>query len=91
MEFYQQIAVSTTVVLVLFGLASLLKRRSGNFLATTRLLRSTPKKLQVVERIMFTPQQGLCLVRCGDRTILVAFAQSGCQILDDPMKEEVSQ
>ena len=68
-------------------------RRRGTRLALTDASRTpaavlrTPgagkrRSIQVIERMVLTPQHSLHLVRVADRTMLIAASPSGCSILE---------
>ncbi len=40
------------------------------------------RRMQVVERIVLTPQHTLCLVRVGERLIMIGTAPSSCQLME---------
>ena len=42
---------------------------------------SGPKRLQVIERVALTAQHTLCLVRVGDRELIVTTAPGNCQVV----------
>ena len=75
-------------VLAVFGLlgaALWWLRRRG--LATVTGIPRLPKRrqsgvLQSVERLGLTPTHTLHLVRAGDRAILLACSQAGCQVVE---------
>lgn len=39
------------------------------------------KKMQLVERVSLTPQHSLCLVKVGERVIMIATAPTSCQLI----------
>ncbi len=45
---------------------------------------ATPKRLQVLERVSLTAQHTLCLVRVGDRELIVTTAPGNCQVIPAP-------
>ena len=44
----------------------------------------SPKRLQVLERVSLTAQHTLCLVRVGDRELIVTTAPGNCQVIPAP-------
>jgi flagellar biosynthetic protein FliO len=40
------------------------------------------RRLELLERLPLTPQHSLHLVRCEERTLLIAVSPSGCQLLE---------
>ncbi len=40
------------------------------------------RRLQVLERVILTPQHTLCLVRVGDRVVMVTTAPGNCQVTE---------
>ena len=49
---------------------------------------SDSRQLQVVERLPLTPQHSLCLVRVGERTLLLGISPAGISALDLPLRED---
>ena len=45
---------------------------------------SGPKRLQVLERVSLTAQHTLCLVRVGERELIVTTAPGNCQVISSP-------
>ena len=72
------------VLLVLALLSALVYGLRGKRLPSfARDLRfaSSPKRLQVIERVALTAQHTLCLVRVGDRELIVTTAPGNCQVV----------
>ncbi len=42
------------------------------------------KRLQILERVALTAQHTLCLVRVGDRELLITTAPGNCQVVNAP-------
>lgn len=40
------------------------------------------RKMQVIERVSLTPQHSLCLVKVGDRLIMIGTAPTSCQLIE---------
>jgi flagellar biogenesis protein FliO len=40
------------------------------------------RRMQIVERIALTPQHTLCLVKVGDRLMMIGTAPSNCQLIE---------
>lgn len=43
-----------------------------------------PKRVQVLERVALTAQHTLCLVRVGNRELIVTTAPGNCQVVASP-------
>ena len=39
------------------------------------------RKMQVIERVSLTPQHTLCLVKVGERLVMIGTAPSSCQLI----------
>ncbi|MGE5645483.1 MAG: flagellar biosynthetic protein FliO [Acidobacteriota bacterium] len=80
MEILRQLVAVAAVFAALAGAVWALKRgRGGGWPA---LGRKRAGRLEALERVALTPQHTLHLVRCGERTLLVAAHQGGCTLLD---------
>jgi flagellar biogenesis protein FliO len=44
-------------------------------------LRGVDRKMQVIERVSLTPQHTLCLVKVGERLVMIGTAPSSCQLI----------
>jgi flagellar biogenesis protein FliO len=40
------------------------------------------RRMQVVERVALTPQHTLCLVKVGERLVMIGTAPSSCQLIE---------
>lgn len=83
MEMFQQLFA---VALVLGGLvvAVWLLKRKGWARISARGPRGSGggPRLEVIDRLVLTPQHSLHLVRLQDRTLLVGLSPSGCNLLE---------
>jgi flagellar biogenesis protein FliO len=77
MELLQQ-GLALVLVFALLGTALwFVKARQGPSLR----LRGGDRKMQVIERVSLTPQHTLCLVKVGERLIMIGTAPSSCQLI----------
>ena len=76
MEFLQQ-SLALAVVFGLLGTALwfVKTRQSPNLRVRGE------RKIQVVERVALTPQHTLCLVKVGERLVMIGTAPSSCQLI----------
>ncbi len=82
MDIAKQISI-VCAVMVLFAAALWLLQRGGKARFSGRLFKpGSPKQIQVIERLSLTPHHTLCLVRIGERTVLIGTAPSSCQLLE---------
>ncbi len=82
MDFARQIGIVFAVMLF-FGSALWLLQRGGKVRFSGRMFPSkSPRQIQVIERLSLTPQHMLCLVRIGERTVLIGTAPTSCQLLE---------
>ena len=77
MDILQQITMVGAVLALLGGALWFLRRRGKWNGFPVR----GERKLAVIERLTLTPQHTICLVRVGDRTMLIGTAPSMCQVL----------
>jgi flagellar biogenesis protein FliO len=40
------------------------------------------RRMQVIERVSLTPQHTLCLVKIGERLVMIGTAPSSCQLIE---------
>jgi flagellar biogenesis protein FliO len=40
------------------------------------------RRMQVIERVALTPQHTLCLVRVGERLVMIGTAPTSCQLME---------
>jgi flagellar biosynthetic protein FliO len=76
-------ALAVGLVLGLLAAALWLLRRQG--LAGwrgPRLSRRAAGLMAPIERLSLSPQHSLCLVRVGERALLVAVSSAGCSLLE---------
>jgi len=79
MELFRQL-LAVAFVLALAAVAAWWLRRGaplGRLRAPGR-----PRRLELLERLALGPQQALCLVRCGDRALLVLLHAGGGRLLE---------
>lgn len=82
MEISEQL-LAVVLVLGLLAAALWVLKRKG--LIQTRLRRprgSGEPLLEVVDRLMLTPQHSVHLIRVADRTLLVGLSPGGCNLLE---------
>ena len=82
MEFSEQLLAVVLVLAILGGALWVLKSKG---LVQTRFRRpngSSEPVLQVVDRLVLTPQHSVHLIRVADRTLLVGLSPSGCNLLE---------
>jgi flagellar biosynthetic protein FliO len=77
MEFFQQGLALALVFGLLATALWLVKRRQLPAPGSRGALR-----MQVVERVALTPQHTICLVKVGERLIIIGTAPSSCQLID---------
>jgi flagellar biogenesis protein FliO len=79
MEFVQQIA---GVILVFALLGVLVWYAKGRSFALP--IRSTrPRRMEILERLVLSPQHSLHLINVDGRTILIGVSPGSCQMLND--------
>ena len=84
MDTLQPIGAILLVLGLLAGALFVLKKRKfGSFTGDLRF--GGERRLQVLERVALTPQHMLCLVRVGEKVMMVTTAPQNCQILDAPV------
>jgi flagellar biogenesis protein FliO len=85
MELVQQ-GLSLVAVFALLGAALWFVKTRQNPLS--RKL-GGDRRMQVLERVALTPQHTICLVRVGQRLVMIGTAPSSCQLLqtiEDPLQ-----
>jgi flagellar biogenesis protein FliO len=82
MDLVQPLAAIIFVMVLLGGALLLLKKRGAASFRIPGISSSTPRGLEVIERISLGPQHSLHLVRAGHRLLLIATAPNSCQLLD---------
>ena len=90
MEFGAQMIAAWLVVAVL-GLLLWTFRRKGIVSPLGRLGKSGQRRMEVVERLVLTPNHSLHLVRLADQIILVGVAPSGCTVMQNLPAAAVAQ
>jgi len=81
METLQQLGAVLLVLGLLGAAVYSLKRKPFSRFAKEFRLGSGAKRLQVIERVSLTPQHTLCLVRVGDRELIVTTAPGNCHVI----------
>jgi flagellar biogenesis protein FliO len=76
MELFQQ-GLALVVVFGLLGTALWFVK--GRQVPTLRVRGN--RKMQVVERVALTPQHTLCLVKVGEKLVLIGTAPTSCQLI----------
>ena len=72
------------ILVVLSALAAsiaILKKRGSSL--KWPALKRTPRRLEVVERVVLSQQANLILVRVDQREILIATSSGGCSVLEE--------
>jgi hypothetical protein len=87
-ELTSQLALAAFVIGGLAVTLYFLRRHGLVQISKGHILRSSRRRLLVEERVLLTPQTGLCLVRWNQKSLLVAFSQSGCQVLESAVRVE---
>lgn len=85
MEILQQLLAVALVLGLLCGSVWLLKRKGWARISAvgSRGKREDGRpRLQVIDRLVLTPNHSLHLVRLEDRTLLVALSPNGCNLLE---------
>jgi flagellar biosynthetic protein FliO len=82
LELGQQLLAVVMVLGMLCALLWVLKRRG--FVRTPFRKDSHPgqPRLEVIDRLLLTPQHSLHLIRLADRTLLVGLSPNGCNLLE---------
>ena len=81
MEQIRQLSLILVVLGALAAAIALLKKR-GSSLKWPALKRKT-RRLEVVERLVLSPQANLILVRLDQREILIATSSGGCNVIEE--------
>jgi flagellar biogenesis protein FliO len=82
MEALQQLFAVAAVLAVLCGGLWLLKRKGWAQTAWRRAGEDGRPRLEVVDRLVLTPQHSLHLVCWADRTLLIALSPHSCELLE---------
>ena len=80
-ELIRQLSLILLVLIALAASITILKKR-GSSMKWPALKRS-PRRLEVVERVVLSPQANLVLVRLDQREILIATSAAGCSVLEE--------
>jgi flagellar biogenesis protein FliO len=93
MEMFEQLFAVAAVLSLLVVAVWALKRKGWARVSSHLPSRSRRKdgepRLEVIDRLVLTPQHSLHLVRIADRTLLVALSPNGCNLLETAKKEEL--
>jgi flagellar biogenesis protein FliO len=84
MEMIQQ-GLALAAVFGLLGFALWLVRTRQNpaaLLFGTRRFQPAERRIQVLERVALTQNHTLCLVRVGDRNVLIGTGPTSCQLME---------
>jgi flagellar biogenesis protein FliO len=80
LQFLKVFGVLGVLALVLWQL----KRGGFAKFAIANRSKRAARQMELIDRLPLSAQHSLHLVRCMDRTILVAISPAGCQILENP-------
>lgn len=75
---------------MLGGMLWWLKHKGVAQFSVRRSRSGRPKSMEVVERLMLTPQHSLQLVRVAERVILVATSPSACTMIENASWDELA-
>jgi len=78
----QILAVFGVLVLLICTLWFLRRKGLASLSMSVPRMRSSQKRMQVLERIPLTPHHSLHLVKVNDRVILIGVSPSGCNHID---------
>lgn len=81
MESIRQLTFILVVLSALAGLIALLKKRSPSL--KWPALKRTPRRLEVLERVVLSQHASLLLVRLDQREILITTSGEGCNVLEE--------
>jgi flagellar biogenesis protein FliO len=79
----QQFA-AVCLVIGLAVLAASVSRKGSRGLAAFRWRRSGTGRMELVERLMITPQHSICIIRVDGREAMVGVHPSGITVLREP-------
>ena len=82
MQLFEQLLMIVTFFLVLGSLLWVLRKKGLVRFAVPAMGPARQRRLEVIERLVLTPQHSLHLVRVPGRCILVGLSPSGCNVLD---------
>jgi flagellar biosynthetic protein FliO len=88
MELIRQL-LAVTFVLALAVAAVWWLRRANPVRFGSRGSERGRRQLEMVERLPLGPQHSLCLVRCGDKALVVGLHAGGCTLLESRPWEEL--
>jgi flagellar biogenesis protein FliO len=81
MELLQQAFAPLAVLVLLGGALWFVKTRQGPRFGKISIGKGAARRMQVVERVALTPHHMLCLVRIGERLVMIGTAPSNCQLM----------
>ena len=81
MELIRQFGLILVVLCALAAALGFLRKRGA--LIKWPVLKKKARRLEVVERLVLSPQANLVLLRLDEREILIATSTSGCSILEE--------
>jgi flagellar biosynthetic protein FliO len=92
MEMFEQL-FAVAAVLGLLCVAVWALKRKGWASVASRVSSRGPRgdggpRLEVIDRLVLTPQHSLHLVRVADRTLLVGLSPNGCNLLETSGKAD---
>jgi flagellar biogenesis protein FliO len=82
METLQQTGAVLLVLILLGAAVYVLKRKNLTLFNRVPGFGGGERRLQVVERVSLGPHHTLCLVRVGERTVLVTTSPASCHIAE---------
>ena len=83
MDVLQQIA-AVCLVIGLAVLAAALSRKGSGGLKVWRWRGPASGRMELVERLMITPQHSLCIVRVDGREVMVGVSPGGMSVMKEP-------
>lgn len=89
METLGQFGAVLLVLALLMSAGYLIRKKQLPSFARELRFASAPKRMQIVERVALTAQHTLCLVRIGDRELLVTTAPGNCQVISTPSESHL--
>jgi flagellar biogenesis protein FliO len=92
MEIFEQLFAVAAVLGLLAMAVWALKRKGWARISSRPFSRGAradgEPRLEVIDRLVLTPNHSLHLVRLADRTLLVGLSPNGCNLLETAKKEE---
>ena len=81
MDLYRELLAVAVVLGSLFALTWVMKRK-GWAAVRPRSQRDPQTRLEVIDRLVLTPQHSVHLIRLADRTLLIGLSPNGCNLLE---------